>query len=197
MSLAGSIASTMLRSRIVGGSGIWTMMPSTAGSALRERIVSTTLDSEASPSTSTSRPSIPTLAQLRRIWPRYTIEGASRPTITIASVGGRSFRSWKPATSSLTAWRISVAIGPPWSSRAPPRGTRVTPSCRRRLHGLTGFAAPDPLVDVFCQLVDPLEHLRHLGSRLGRVGGVVDRRQVDQDVGRGAAGGRLREEGRD
>ena len=35
MSLAGSIASMTVRSRIVGGSGIWTMIPSTVGSALR------------------------------------------------------------------------------------------------------------------------------------------------------------------
>ena len=67
MSLAGSIASTMLRSRIEGGSGIWTMIPLTAGSAFSSRIVSTTLASDASPSTSTSRPSIPTFSQLRRI----------------------------------------------------------------------------------------------------------------------------------
>ena len=31
MSLAGSIASMTARSRIVGGSGIWTMTPSTSG----------------------------------------------------------------------------------------------------------------------------------------------------------------------
>ena len=68
MSLAGSIASTTLRRRIVGGSGIWTMIPLTAGSSLSARIASTSAASDASPSISTSRPSIPTFSQLRRIW---------------------------------------------------------------------------------------------------------------------------------
>ena len=39
MSLAGSIASTTARRRIVGGSGIWTMTPSTVGSSLSSRTV--------------------------------------------------------------------------------------------------------------------------------------------------------------
>ena len=38
MSLAGSIASITARSRIVGGSGIWTITPSTVGSSLSSRI---------------------------------------------------------------------------------------------------------------------------------------------------------------
>ena len=42
MSLAGSIASMTARRRIVGGSGIWTMTPSTVGSALRSRTVAVT-----------------------------------------------------------------------------------------------------------------------------------------------------------
>ena len=39
MSLAGSIASTTARSRIPGGRGIWTMIPSTVGSSLSSRMV--------------------------------------------------------------------------------------------------------------------------------------------------------------
>ena len=39
MSLAGSIASMTDRRRIVGGSGIWTMTPSTVGSSLSSRTV--------------------------------------------------------------------------------------------------------------------------------------------------------------
>ena len=70
MSLAGSIASMTVRSRIVGGSGIWTMTPSTRGSALSSRIVATTAASVASPSSSTKRASMPTLAQPRRICSR-------------------------------------------------------------------------------------------------------------------------------
>jgi hypothetical protein len=70
MSRAGSIASTTFLSRIVGGKGIWTMIPLTVGSAFTAAIVSMRLASAASPSTSTSRPSIPTFSQLRRIWPR-------------------------------------------------------------------------------------------------------------------------------
>ncbi len=70
MSRAGSIVSTIARRRIVGGRGIWTMIPLTAGSTFSPRIASITLASDASPSTSTRRPSIPTFSQLRRIWPR-------------------------------------------------------------------------------------------------------------------------------
>ena len=67
MSLAGSIASMTVRSRIVPGSGIWTITPSTVGSSLSSRTVAVTLASVASPSSSTKPLSIPTLAQPRRI----------------------------------------------------------------------------------------------------------------------------------
>ena len=67
MSLAGSIASMTARSRIVGGSGIWTMMPSTVGSSLSARTVGRRSASVASPSSSTKPPSMPTFAQPRRI----------------------------------------------------------------------------------------------------------------------------------
>jgi hypothetical protein len=70
MSLPGSMASMTGRNRIVGGSGIWTMTPSTRGSAFSSRIVSTTADSVASPSSSTKRASIPTFAQPRMICSR-------------------------------------------------------------------------------------------------------------------------------
>ena len=67
MSLAGSIASTTERRRIVGGSGIWTITPSTVGSAFRSRMVATTDASVASPSSSTNSAWIPTFAQPRRM----------------------------------------------------------------------------------------------------------------------------------
>ena len=70
MSLAGSMASMTARSRIVGGSGIWTMTPSTVGSSLSSRMRAVTLASVASPSISAKRASMPTLAQPRRICSR-------------------------------------------------------------------------------------------------------------------------------
>ena len=63
----GRCASMTARRRIVGGSGIWTMTPSTVGSAFSSRIGATTAASVASPSSSTNPASMPTLAQPRRM----------------------------------------------------------------------------------------------------------------------------------
>ena len=87
MSLAGSIESMTVRSGMWAGKGIWTMIPATAGSALRRSISVHTASGVTSEPISTSRPSTPTFWQVFRICCRYTADGASAPTSTIASVG--------------------------------------------------------------------------------------------------------------
>ena len=67
MSLAGSSASVTVFSGIRLGSGIWTMIPATSGSALRATIAFRRRAAEARPGISTSRPAIPTLLHVRRI----------------------------------------------------------------------------------------------------------------------------------
>ena len=118
MSFAGSMASMTARIRIVGGSGIWTMTPSTSGSALSSRTAAVTRASVASPSSSTKSASMPTLAQPRRMRSRYTIEGASRPTIRTRSPGGRPRTAPEAGDVLATAPRSSSAIGAPSSNLA-------------------------------------------------------------------------------
>jgi hypothetical protein len=87
MSFAGSIESMTVRSGMWAGSGIWTMIPATVGSALNRSISVQSASAVTSTPISTSRPSTPTFWQVRRICCRYTAEGAFAPTRTIARVG--------------------------------------------------------------------------------------------------------------
>src|SRR6185369_2986378 len=100
----------------------------------------------------------------------------------------RSWRSRYAATSSATACRISAAIGPPWRSRAPPLGTRVSLSRPERLPGL---ASPEGLVSRRGELLDVVDDPLHADRHLGRVRVVPDRRQVHEDVRGGSVGGGL------
>jgi len=70
MSLAGSSVSMTTVSGIRLGSGIWTMIPATIGSALSASISCRIAADEARPGISTSRPVMPTFSQERRIWLR-------------------------------------------------------------------------------------------------------------------------------
>src|SRR3954469_7198216 len=99
--------------------------------------------------------------------------------MTTARTGGRPCRRRYAATSSLTACRISAAIGPPSSSRAPPRGTAISAS---RGNGIPRLAAPDGGVNGRSELLDRIDEAHHARGRLADIRLVVDRRKVDQDV---------------
>jgi hypothetical protein len=102
MSLAGSSVSRTADSGIRRGNGIWTMIPATSGSALRRSISARSAPADARPGTSTMRPSMPTFSHERRIWLRYTADGASRPTMTTASAGAWPRRPRIASTSRAT-----------------------------------------------------------------------------------------------
>ena len=70
MSLAGSRVSMTVESGIRLGSGIWTMIPATCGSAVQALDLGPQRRRDARPGISTSRPSMPTFAHERRIWLR-------------------------------------------------------------------------------------------------------------------------------
>src|SRR5689334_18493938 len=87
------------------------------------------------------------------------------------------------ATSSLTAWRISAAIGPPCSRRAPPRGTALSGSSGQRIPAL---AVADRRVGRSGLLLDAVEQAHDPSGRLAFPRLVPDGRQVDEHVRRRA-----------
>ena len=112
--------------------------------------------------------------------------------MTTRRPGGRPRRVVNVATSSATARRISSAIGPPSRRRA--RGGRPGQGRSDGGDRLARFAVGDELAGLGRQALDLVEQLVDARGHLVLVVGIADRRQVDQDVGRGTAGSRLAEE---
>ncbi len=112
--------------------------------------------------------------------------------MTTRSAGGRPWVARKRATSSATAVRISSAIGPPSRRRAVPGSVTRQPPAGG---GSGGRASPRPTASraSSASRATSWSSVDHALGHLAFERRVPDRRQVHEDVGRGAVGGRLGE----
>ena len=196
MSLAGSIASMTARSRIVGGSGIWTMTPSTVGSSLSSRMrrddarlgrLALELDEPGvDADLGAAAQDLLEVDRRRRVAADDDDGEAGR-----AAVGGREGGDvlgdrGPDLVGDRPALEQSRAGDQPSIRRAP--GAAAARAARRRPTISRVSAARRSTSWSSCVDAD--------GHRVLELG-VADRRQVDQDVGGGAAGGGLAEQRRD